>query len=98
MTSQRLVTKIALLLCVVVLLFTLLDFAALHDIKQDYVSKGILDYLNMTLLSDLPGWTATTGEWQVVTASFWLRLLFLILNTFVLGYHLSRRPSDRESV
>ena len=79
-----------LILCIFVFLLTLLDFAALHDIKQDYVSKKILNYLNLTLSDDLPDWTSTTGEWQIVKFSFYLRFIFFIVNIILLAliiYH-----------
>jgi hypothetical protein len=63
---------------------TILDFAALHDIKNEYISKGILVYLDITLSGDLPYWTATEGEWQLVAFSLYSRFLFFILNIIVL--------------
>ena len=90
MKNLKTITLITLIFCVIVFILTILDFAALHDIKQDYVSKNILDYLNITLLKDLPDWTSTTGEWQIVTISFYLRLFFFILNIFVLVYYIRK--------
>ena len=46
MKKLHTITVFVLIFCVLVFVLTLLDFAALHDIKQDYVSKEILDYLN----------------------------------------------------
>ena len=59
------------------LLLTLGDFLALHDIQNDYISAEILTSLGITTSATLPGWTATTGEWAVVAFSFWGRLLLL---------------------
>jgi hypothetical protein len=64
-----------------------MDFAALHDIGNDYVSQKILTYLKITTSKNLPDWTKTAGEWFVVTVSLLLRVIFLILNTFVLYYY-----------
>ena len=56
----------------------MVDFLALHDIRQDYVSKGIIDYLGLTISGEIPDWTETTGEWQLVGISFVSRFLFFI--------------------
>jgi len=84
------ITAITLLLAGVVFILTLFDFAALHDIKKDYVSQSILHYLNISLSGDLPSWTAASGEWQVVTISYYLRFIFLVLNFAVLGYYFKK--------
>ncbi|MBN1408854.1 MAG: hypothetical protein JW956_13740 [Calditrichaceae bacterium] len=80
------IIMISLIFCTFVFMLTLLDFAALHDIKNDYVSQSILDYLKINTSQNLPEWTNTRGEWQVVTFSLITRFLFLILNTFILIY------------
>ena len=65
---------------------TVLDFAALHDIKKDYVSEYVLNYLKISLSEDLPHWTSTEGEWNIVSLSLYLRLVFFILNIGLLVY------------
>lgn len=97
MKNLQTITVITLIFCVVVFLFTILDFASLHDIKQDYVSTHVLDYLNITLPKDLPDWTSTPGEWQIVTISFYSRFFFLILNFIVLVYCLRKVNFNKES-
>ena len=67
-------------------MLTLLDFAALHDIKKNYVSKSILDYLKIDTSQKLPEWTDTKGEWQVVSFSLFSRVSFYILNIIFLIY------------
>ena len=96
MKNFKTITVITLVFCVAVFILTIFDFAALHDIKQDYVSKHILTYLNINISEDLPQWTATTGEWQIVTYSFYLRFLFFILNTIVL-VHYSRKVNSKKN-
>ena len=86
MKKLKSVTMLTILFCILVFILTLLDFAALHDIKNEYISKSILKYLNITLSSDPPYWTATEGEWQLVTFSLISRFLFLIFNIIVLFY------------
>jgi hypothetical protein len=78
-----------------VFILTILDFTALHDIKQDYVSRYILNYLKINLSNDLPDWTSTEGEWHVVSLSLYLRFLFLILNTTVLVYYFKKLASNK---
>ena len=97
MKNIKPITVITLLFCVVVSILTILDFAALHDIKQDYVSKNILIYLNIRLSEELPQWTSTTGEWQIVTISIYLRFLFFILNLAVLAHYIRKVPSNKSS-
>ena len=97
MKNLKTITLITLLSCVLVFILTILDFAALHDIKQDYVSRYILNYLKINLSNDLPDWTSTEGEWHVVSLSLYLRFLFLILNTTVLVYYFKKLASNKNS-
>jgi hypothetical protein len=82
--NLRRITFITIAFGLLVFLLTILDFAALHDIRQDYVSRYILNYLKIQLPDDLPSWTSTAGEWHLVAWSLYLRFLFLILNLIVL--------------
>ncbi|GEM_PF-1015641 len=84
MKNTRTIVFITILLCAAVLLLTILDFAALHDIKHDYVSSFMLNHLKTKLSDDLPEWTEARGEWRLVSLSLYLRFLFLVLNMFVL--------------
>lgn len=81
------ITIVTLLFSVIIFLLSILDFAALHDIGNDYVSQEILTYLNITTSSNLPDWTKTEGEWLIVSISLFLRILFLILNILVITYY-----------
>lgn len=71
-------------LSLIVLLFTLGDFMALHDIKREYVSLSILEYLNIDIADKLPEWTSTKGEWGLVQATFFLRFFFMSFNVVAL--------------
>jgi hypothetical protein len=86
MKNLKSVIVLTILLCIFVFALSILDMAALHDIKNEYISKNILNYLNISLSSDPPYWTATEGEWQLVTFSLFCRFLFFILNIIVLVY------------
>lgn len=66
MKYLKTITIFVLLICILVFIFTILDFLALHDIKQDYVCQHILNKLEISLSKDLPNWTSKEGEWQTV--------------------------------
>ena len=68
-----------LIINILVLALTFADFLALHDIRNDYVSSDVLEDHDLNMTS-LPEWTATKGEWNLVTISFVARTLFLLLN------------------
>ncbi len=87
--DQKLLTA-SLIFCIIVLLMTLIDMAAYHDIAKDYVSTSVLDSLDSTLSRDLPDWTATKGEWDLVNISWLSRILFFILNIIVLSRCLNK--------
>lgn len=87
--DQKLLTA-SLIFCIIVLLMTLIDMAAYHDIAKDYVSTSVLDSLDTTLSGDLPDWTATKGEWDLVNISWLSRILFFILNIIVLSRCLNK--------
>ncbi len=97
MKKLKSITILTILFCIVVFILTLLDFASLHDIKNEYISKGILKHLDITLSNDPPYWTTTEGEWQLVTLSLISRFLFLIFNTIVLFYLYRQVISDNKS-
>lgn len=96
MKKKHWLIKVTIGLCVLVLLMTLFDFLALHDIKNEYVSTRILNYLDITLSEDLPDWTATKGEWEVVHVSFLSRLIFFVLNILVLTLCLKTIKKEKD--
>jgi hypothetical protein len=75
---------ILIVLCVIGFLLTIADFLALHDIRNEYVSTHILETLDITLSDDLPEWTSTQGEWQVVRISYLFRSVFFIFCMYAL--------------
>lgn len=89
MKSKK-IAVILMVLCVAGFLFTIADFLALHDIKNEYVSLGILESLDITLSDDLPEWTSTQREWQVVRISYLFRSIFFIFCVYVLYWFASR--------
>ncbi|MFQ5943263.1 MAG: hypothetical protein ACE5JF_06900 [Anaerolineales bacterium] len=81
-----------------VLALSLGEFLALHDIRQEYVSEEIIDSLEVSLSAELPGWTATKGEWALVQFSYVARFAFLALNGITLSLLVMiLRRQDRES-
>jgi hypothetical protein len=82
-------------LCAVGFLFTIADFLALHDIKNEYVSLRVLESLDITLSDDLPEWTSTQGEWQVVRISYLFRSIFFIFCVYALYWLVYRDRSTR---
>lgn len=94
MKNLKIFSLIILLFCVIVFILTIMDFAALHDIRQDYVSQYILDYLEVTPSEELPDWTSTSGEWDLVAISLYLRFIFLIVNIAFLVYFYRKMASN----
>ena len=84
MKKIRLLATITMIAGLLLLVLTFLDILALTDISHDYVSHQVLDNLNVSLPSELPEWTATRGEWQMVSISAFSRIGFLLLNSITL--------------
>jgi len=74
----------AITLSAIGFLLTIFEFLALHDIHNEYVSNRILNRLNISLSGDLPEWTATKGEWEVVRVSYLFRFVFFVFCVIVL--------------
>jgi len=83
MKNLKIITTIALILCILVFLLTITDFMALHDIRNDYVSKKAIEHFEIANSGDLPDWTNTPMEWQLVKFNFVSRFLFFIFNIVV---------------
>jgi hypothetical protein len=77
--------KLTFSLCLVAFVLTVGDYLALHDISHDYVSSEAFRSLGTFLPRDLPAWTATEGEWTVVSTSVFFRAGFLLLNAIILA-------------
>ena len=86
--NSSLFVRAMLLFNFLVIALTFGDFLALHDISKDYLSRETLEYFNIS--ASLPAWTATEGEWQIVTISFVLRVLFLLANILLLWFLLKK--------
>lgn len=67
-----------------------LDFTALHDINKDYVSKNILQTLDVDLSKNIPIWTENKGEWGYLNLSILLKLVCYIA-LIVLGIYFYKK-------
>ena len=94
MKKIRLLATITIVAGFLLLAVTFIDLLALTDIRHDYVSPQVLDYLNISLPSALPEWTDTRGEWQVVALSLYSRVGFLVLNSITLWLCIRRFKHD----
>ncbi|MGD2058982.1 MAG: hypothetical protein PVI04_09655 [Anaerolineales bacterium] len=92
MLTNRSKVLISLAVIGFLLVLTVGDFLALHDVQQDYVSPEALHALELDLAGALPYWTATTGEWSMLTISIYSRFVLLIVNALLLFAFLSKRP------
>ena len=61
-----------------------LDYLVLHDIYKDYVSKAVLSSLNIALTKELPAWTNTELECNIVTINYLLKILAAIINIILI--------------
>ncbi len=73
---------------------TVLDFAALHDIYNDYLSKRVLESLEFGGVNEVPAWTETPGEWSLLKFSLTFKL-FAILALLVLTFGMLKNEGDR---
>ena len=90
MKQKKKLINIIIALCVIGFFLTIFDFLALHDINKEYVSTRILNDLNITLSAELPEWTSTRGEWNVVRFNYVFRFVFFVF-CFVVLYKLTKK-------
>lgn len=93
--KSKTIVIILVVLCVIGFLFTIADFLALHDIRHEYVSTGILNHLGITLSGELPEWTATQGEWEVVRISYLFRAIFFIFAVYAIYWLLFKGKTTK---
>jgi len=75
MKTTSALTKILLGLIMVLLMCLFLDFLALHDIRNDYVSATVINQFSSATTTVFPEWTKTSGEWSLIRFSFVVKLL-----------------------
>ena len=72
--------KICLALCVLSFLLTVGDYLALHDIWHDYVSKEVIESHIGSSVLNLPEWSETKLEWQMVNISGLIRIMGFVFS------------------
>ena len=92
MKRAKALITLSLVLTVILIIFTIGDYLALHDIWKDYVSRGALTYLKIETSKPLPYWTKTNLEWTSVTVSYFVRFLVIIANVVVLYLLIKELP------
>jgi hypothetical protein len=88
MKKYQILIAFTWILGLIVLILTIGEFLALHDISQDYVSKDVIKSLGTSLNLRLPDWSETRLEWTLVQISLLSRLVFLVLIAFTLPIYL----------
>jgi hypothetical protein len=73
------ITKILVVLVAGLLICSFFEFLAYTDIYHDYVSKNVIKTISPGLISQLPWWTDTSGEWTLANTSFWVRIILTML-------------------
>ena len=91
--KQKLFIKGMLTFNALIFLLTILDFLALHDIAKDYLSRDALKFAEIT--AQVPAWTVTEGEWLILQLSLFARVLFFLLNIFLLWFLLKKRWEEK---
>lgn len=67
----------AFVLTLIMILLVIGDFLALHDIRKDYVSPGVLEDFSEYDSGNIPDWAATRMEWIFVRVSLILKLIII---------------------
>ncbi len=91
-------TRVILLFMIVLFACLLFDFLALHDIRNDYVSKLVMSRFAVNSPIDLPDWTNTRGEWSIVQISYVVKLIITALSFFLVAvlHRNSKNVTDRK--
>lgn len=94
MNTIRVFVLFSLIAGLLLLGLSLLEYLALTDIRNDYVSRAVLEQFNLPA-AHLPAWSATPGEWQVVVIARLASIGFLVFNALILGlcWRALRRPA-----
>ena len=84
MDKKERIAGILLLTSIIIGLMLLIDFLALHDISNDYVSNDIIDSFGGSFKEDLPEWAATRLEWIVVGISHGIKAVLTVFNIILI--------------
>ena len=75
----------AFVLSLIMILLVVGDYLALHDIRSDYVSSGVLENFPDFDSGNIPDWAATRMEWIFVWISLFLKIIILPVILVALG-------------
>ena len=84
MKNASTLIKISLVFCLFAFVMTIGDYLALHDIWHDYVSKKVIEAYRGHSVLNLPEWSETKLEWQLVTISGLIRIAYFVLSSVTL--------------
>ncbi|MEZ5195446.1 MAG: hypothetical protein R2764_03325 [Bacteroidales bacterium] len=79
MKSKESIISWAFVLSFFVIVLIFVDFLALHDINQDYVSSHVLNIIGVDLSEKLPEWSSTSLEWSFIRISLLLKAFFMVI-------------------
>jgi hypothetical protein len=69
----------AFILAIFVFVLIFVDFLALMDIHQDYVSQKVLELIQVDITDKLPDWASTNLEWNFIRLSLMLKSVFMVI-------------------
>ncbi|MCB2221922.1 MAG: hypothetical protein KQI35_16145 [Bacteroidetes bacterium] len=69
----------AFILAIFVFVLIFVDFLALMDIHQDYVSQKVLELIQVDITDKLPDWASTSLEWNFIRLSLILKSIFMVI-------------------
>lgn len=75
----------AFILSIFVFTLVLLDALAMSDIYKDYVSVAVLNSVGANISNLLPEWSAAKLEWGMISISFIMKTILLLLIIVLLG-------------
>lgn len=72
-------------------------YLALHDIRHDYVSRQVIQSYGGSIALNLPDWSETRLEWQVVHISELISIIYFIFSLIIFAVFLrSLRKRDNQ--
>ncbi len=69
----------AFILSIFVTVLIFVDFLALSDINQDYVSTNVLELIEVDISNELPEWASAKLEWGFIKLSLLLKSIFMVV-------------------
>jgi len=79
-----------LVIAILILILTLADFLALHDIMREYVSPDIIAKIGISGGVQFPEFTQCVPEWTMASVSLYGRIALLIAAILLIVFALRR--------